>query len=34
MGTHGIFADEGLQELESCSCIDMVSPPPRNGRSD
>jgi hypothetical protein len=26
MGTHGIFADEGLQELESCSCIDMVVP--------
>ena len=26
MGTHGIFADDGLQELESCSCIDMVSP--------
>lgn len=29
MGTHGIFADEGLQELESCSCIDMVVPPKR-----
>ena len=27
MGTHGIFADEGLQELESCSCIDKVVPP-------
>lgn len=26
MGTHGIFADEGLQELESCSCIDTVCP--------
>lgn len=27
MGTHGIFADDGLQELESCECIDTVLHP-------
>ena len=26
MGTHGIFADDGLQELESCECIHTVQP--------
>lgn len=25
MGTHGIFADDALEELESCQCIDKVS---------
>jgi ribose-phosphate pyrophosphokinase len=24
MGTHGVFANEGLAELESCECIDKV----------
>ena len=24
MGTHGVFANEGLEELESCECIDKV----------
>jgi len=36
MGTHGVFADDGLQELESCSCIDTVLPLMKllsNGRS-
>ena len=27
MGTHGVFADDGLQELESCECIHTVTPP-------
>jgi ribose-phosphate pyrophosphokinase len=27
MGTHGIFAIEGLEELESCECIDTVCIP-------
>jgi len=33
MGTHGIFADDGLQELESCECINTVPPadPPHAG---
>ena len=26
MGTHGVFADNALDELESCQCIDTVSP--------
>jgi hypothetical protein len=24
MGTHGVFADDGLQELEACECIHTV----------
>jgi ribose-phosphate pyrophosphokinase len=26
MATHGVFANEGLEELESCECIDKVIP--------
>src|SRR5277367_1175053 len=27
MGTHGVFADDGLQELEACECIHTVHHP-------
>ena len=27
MGTHGVFADDGLQELEDCECIHTVHHP-------
>lgn len=28
MGTHGVFVDDGLEELESCECIDKVPTQP------
>jgi ribose-phosphate pyrophosphokinase len=30
MGTHGVFANEGLEELESCECIHTVHLSPSN----